>query len=122
MLIRDRVEYEEWLLKALDASAAPKLLTRRPKPDNSTNDNAETGKVPLYYPSSFMTDQEAVQDLRQMLDHREPHHQDLMKKSLYIARMYCFGSLYIHEHTDECAEMLSLDLSLRHHTRSPQFR
>lgn len=30
---RDRIEYEEWLLKALDASTAPKIPTRRKKED-----------------------------------------------------------------------------------------
>ena len=29
MILRDRIEYEEWLLKALDASTAPRLLRRR---------------------------------------------------------------------------------------------
>ena len=84
---RDRVEYEEWLLKALDASAAPKLLTRRPKPDESnTIAGTANPQVPLYFPSSFMSDKEVLQDLNQMLEHREPHHKDLMKKSLYFAR------------------------------------
>lgn len=80
------MEYEEWLLKALDASAAPKLLARRPKPEGSTEGKSSGLHVPLYFPSSFMADQEVLQDLRQMLEHREPHHQDLMKKSLYLAR------------------------------------
>jgi len=87
--LMDRVDYEEWLLKALDASAAPKLLTRRPKPgdlsEGTATSSSEDEQIPLYFPSSFMSDFEVVQDLKQMLDHREPHHNDLMKKSLYVA-------------------------------------
>lgn len=32
---RDRIEYEEWLLKALDASTAPKIPTRRRKEEET---------------------------------------------------------------------------------------
>ena len=89
---RDRVDYEEWLLKALDASAAPKLLTRRPKPgdlsEGTATSSSEDEQIPLYFPSSFMSDSEVLQDLKQMLGHREPHHNDLMKKSLYVARKH----------------------------------
>ena len=107
---RDRIEYEEWLLKALDASTAPKLFTRRPHITDadadadaaSTRTSADgSGSraksvpeplIPLYYPEKLVSEEYVLADLRRMVDLREPHHKSLMKKSLVAAREFRFPS------------------------------
>lgn len=100
--LMDRIEYEEWLLKALDASTAPKLFTRRPQITDAGADAASSTRasvdgsgsreksvpeplIPLYYPEKLVSEQYVLADLRRMVDLREPHHKSLMKKSLVAA-------------------------------------
>lgn len=80
----DRIEYEEWLLKALDASTAPKIPTRRRKEEEKLPLDEDHTVVPLYYPPSLVSAQHLEQNLKAMLEHRAPHHDKLMKRSFLL--------------------------------------
>lgn len=104
----DRIEFEEWALKAIDPALSPRLL---PSPsskaaaaaDPSTASPASSSSAPaaplhavattkgrqpregveLLYPASLLPDEKALLDaLKHQLDHREPHHRSLMYRCL----------------------------------------
>jgi len=89
--LMDRIEYEEWLLKALDASTAPKLWSRKKvlvateAGDEAALTSKDGQHVPLYYPPSLISDSQLLKNLGGLLEHREPHHNSAMKKALWIA-------------------------------------
>lgn len=136
---RDRIEYEEWLLKALDASTAPKLpkrrrkeeeelpldedhtvVSRRPlsKPEGPFSDQCFNSQVPLYYPPSLVSADHLQQNLKTMLDHRAPHHDKLMKRSFLLMRASCFRPLWRHQATD-VGPLISCDHTIWSASRSP---
>ncbi|KWU45218.1 hypothetical protein RHOSPDRAFT_25285 [Rhodotorula sp. JG-1b] len=99
----DRIEYEEWALKAIDPALAPKLTGSRsaaPAPQKGDAADAQ-GKQPrevvrlfslserlrveLLYPAGLLNDKALVDSLKSLLEHREPHHRSAMWKCLLVS-------------------------------------
>ncbi|BGP52070.1 hypothetical protein JCM10450v2_008041 [Rhodotorula kratochvilovae] len=93
--LMDRIEYEEWALKAIDPALAPKLRpsssTSSDSPSTTEKALGTTGKQPretveLLYPPSLLKDEKALLDaLKEQLDHREPHHRSAMYRCLILS-------------------------------------
>jgi len=91
--LMDRIEYEEWLLKALDASTAPKLWSKRPKVSNGDTSSVSNetlaqsheSHVPLYFPPSLISESGLMNNFKGLLEYRESHHQSAMTKALLVA-------------------------------------
>ncbi|GAA5997600.1 Mrx19p [Rhodotorula paludigena] len=86
----DRIEYEEWALKAIDPALAPKLLSSRSSSSDLPSKPAQGGQpekeVELLYPPSLLQDEQAlVAALKEQLDHREPHHRSAMWRCLLLS-------------------------------------
>ncbi|BGP27981.1 uncharacterized conserved protein [Rhodotorula toruloides] len=74
----DRIEYEEWALKAIDPALAPKLV--------SSKDSARVKEtVDVLFPASLLDDKALLSSLKASLEHREPHHRSAMMKCLAFA-------------------------------------
>lgn len=73
----DRIEYEEWSLKAIDTELAPPSWSL----GNGT-EGGEDGKVTLLYPPSLLSPGPLLDSLKSQLNHREPHHKNAMYKCL----------------------------------------
>ncbi|GAA5982723.1 hypothetical protein JCM10908_006761 [Rhodotorula pacifica] len=88
----DRIEYEEWALKAIDPALAPKLGASRSTPASAQEGDATVAKgkqpredVELLYPSSLLSDKALLDQLKTLLEHREPHHRSAMWKCLLVS-------------------------------------
>ncbi|BGO96027.1 hypothetical protein NBRC10512_002445 [Rhodotorula toruloides] len=74
----DRIEYEEWALKAIDPALAPKLV--------SSKDSAHVKEtVDVLFPPSLLDDKALLSSLKASLEHREPHHRSAMWRCLLLA-------------------------------------
>ncbi|CDS02253.1 uncharacterized protein SPSC_02635 [Sporisorium scitamineum] len=75
--LMDRIEYQEWALKGIDPAMGPHLIRRKPK-DADTNESTsgipKLDHVPLLYPSSLLEPQRLLKSLKNLTDHRTPHH------------------------------------------------
>ncbi|KAK4046513.1 hypothetical protein OIO90_006542 [Microbotryomycetes sp. JL221] len=65
----DRIEYEEWALKAIDPELSPKLFKH--ESEQATHADAGRPQVDLVYPKSLLDSESLVGSLRTQLDHRE---------------------------------------------------
>lgn len=76
--LMDRIEYQEWALKGIDPAMGPHLIRREPKvPESETSTPGDIPKldhVPLLYPSSLLEPQRLLKSLKNLTDHRTPHH------------------------------------------------
>ncbi|TKY90622.1 hypothetical protein EX895_000620 [Sporisorium graminicola] len=76
--LMDRIEYQEWALKGIDPAMGPHLIRREPKDVNSEGSNSggipKLDHVPLLYPSSLLEPQRLLNSLKNLTDHRTPHH------------------------------------------------
>ncbi|KAL8277591.1 hypothetical protein RQP46_010023 [Phenoliferia psychrophenolica] len=73
----DRIEYEEWALKAIDPALSP-----TPWSTPGTPKEGDDGKVTLLYPPSMLSEGPLLDALKAQLAHREPHHKSAMIKCL----------------------------------------
>jgi len=107
----DKIEYEEWALKAIDTTLAPKPWKRTIAPSTSTSTapapkamhepvrlsslrvksrslathKSAVGRckqVELIFPESLLKSEELIESLKGQLQHREPHHRKAMWKCL----------------------------------------
>ncbi|KAK4046031.1 hypothetical protein OIV83_006420 [Microbotryomycetes sp. JL201] len=79
----DRIDYEEWALKAIDPALSPKPWK---KTQVATDQSGMKGEqVELLYPKSLLEPKTLVESLYKQLDHREPHHRKAMWKCLIAA-------------------------------------
>ncbi|KAH8928397.1 hypothetical protein BT69DRAFT_1237049 [Atractiella rhizophila] len=69
-----RIEFEEWALKAIDPALAPKIWKRRPKEGEAV----EGPEVPLLFPPSLMDGGEIVKGLKAQVEARRPFHKRKM--------------------------------------------
>ncbi|GAC95498.1 hypothetical protein PHSY_003074 [Pseudozyma hubeiensis SY62] len=76
--LMDRIEYQEWALKGIDPAMGPHLIRREPKvPDGEASTPGGIPKldhVPLLYPPSLLEPQRLLKSLKNLTDHRTPHH------------------------------------------------
>ncbi|KAI5479494.1 hypothetical protein MNV49_003436 [Pseudohyphozyma bogoriensis] len=88
----DRIEYEEWSLKAIDPALGPKPWERVKKDDGESKEGAagagakKSGdQVALYYPPNLLESEALLASLKSQLAHREPHHKSAMYKCLLLS-------------------------------------
>ncbi|GAA5937978.1 Mrx19p [Sporobolomyces koalae] len=76
----DKIEFEEWALKAIDTNLAP-------KPFESTAASASKMHEPveLIFPPSLLDSTKLIEQLQSQLRHREPHHRRAMYKCLALS-------------------------------------
>ncbi|GAA5908468.1 Mrx19p [Sporobolomyces salmoneus] len=80
----DKIEFEEWALKAIDTNLAP-------KPFKAATEGANALKASMYepveliYPKSLLKSEALLEQLEKQLRHREPHHRNAMWKCLILA-------------------------------------
>ncbi|GAA6059136.1 hypothetical protein JCM10212_003883 [Sporobolomyces blumeae] len=88
----DKIEYEEWALKAIDTTLAPKPWKRHTSAHASTSDSpakqdasGRNEPVELLFPPSLLEPTPLLDALKTQLEHREPHHRKAMWKCLLVA-------------------------------------
>ncbi|BGP20607.1 hypothetical protein JCM10213_007141 [Rhodosporidiobolus nylandii] len=90
--LMDKIEYEEWALKAIDPALAPRPLSaslssssssssspspsRKPKPDET---------VEILFPPSLLDKASLLSSLREQLAHRAPHHRSAAIQCLVLS-------------------------------------
>lgn len=85
----DKVEYEEWALKAVDPAVSPKpwkLLS-----EGSSSDSGAAAKkepVKILYPKSILEPTALLETLKAQLAHRGPHHKSWMIRCLVYATAF----------------------------------
>ncbi|KAM0789869.1 hypothetical protein ACM66B_006715 [Microbotryomycetes sp. NB124-2] len=79
----DRIDYEEWALKAIDPALSPKPWQKTKVATDQSGMKGE--QVELLYPKSLLEPKALVESLEKQLDHREPHHRKAMWKCLAAA-------------------------------------
>ncbi|GAA5836253.1 hypothetical protein JCM11251_001443 [Rhodosporidiobolus azoricus] len=78
----DKIEYEEWALKAIDPALAPKPWGKNAASSSSSASSspspssaaAADEKVEILYPSSVLSRSALLSQLKDQLEHRAPHH------------------------------------------------
>lgn len=75
--LMDRIEYQEWALKGIDPAMGP--LRHESKAKQADVAAADTGipkldHIPLLYPPSLLEPQRLLKSLKNLTDHRTPHH------------------------------------------------
>lgn len=75
--LMDRIEYQEWALKGIDPAMGPHFL--RGGQDESMREKDDNGipkidHIPLLYPSSVLKPESLLDNLKNLTDHRTPHH------------------------------------------------
>lgn len=81
----DKVEYEEWALKAIDPALAPKpwsSLTAKHSEASGSEPAPKKDKVTIVYPKSVLEPNAIIQTLKAQLAHREPHHRAMMRRCI----------------------------------------
>ncbi|GAA6015125.1 hypothetical protein JCM10207_003610 [Rhodosporidiobolus poonsookiae] len=87
----DKIEYEEWALKALDPARAPKPWLAVPSSSNSSAASVakkakkEDDNIEILYPPSLLSDTTLLSSLKDQLAHREPHHRRAMYRCLILS-------------------------------------
>ena len=75
--LMDRIEYQEWALKGIDPAMGPHLMSGRAKDaevDKSDNNIPKLDHIPLLYPTSLLEPERLLKSLKNLTDHRTPHH------------------------------------------------
>lgn len=75
--LMDRIEYQEWALKGIDPAMGPHLIPRQHEQVESKQSDTGIAKldhVPLLYPPSLLEPQKLLKSLKNLTDHRTPHH------------------------------------------------
>ena len=75
--LMDRIEYQEWALKGIDPAMGPHLLSGQAKEltaEQSDSGIPKLNHVPLLYPSSLLEPERLLKSLKNLTDHRTPHH------------------------------------------------
>ncbi|SPO20042.1 uncharacterized protein UTRI_00436_B [Ustilago trichophora] len=75
--LMDRIEYQEWALKGIDPAMGPHLMSGRPKDavaETSDSGIPKLDHIPLLYPPSLLEPQRLLKSLKNLTDHRTPHH------------------------------------------------
>ncbi len=73
----DRIEYQEWALKGIDPAMGPKLMGGSLKDaEKKASDKGipQLDHIPLLYPSSLLKPDRLLTSLKNLTDHRTPHH------------------------------------------------
>ncbi|GAA5869388.1 hypothetical protein JCM8547_008661 [Rhodosporidiobolus lusitaniae] len=93
----DKIEYEEWALKAIDPALAPKPWEAV---KNGADGVAEMKRkkaeevVELIFPPSLLEEKQLIETLKKQLEHREPLHRAAMRKCIYLSPLtWPFGIL-----------------------------
>ncbi|SCZ98357.1 BZ3500_MvSof-1268-A1-R1_Chr3-2g06318 [Microbotryum saponariae] len=81
----DKIEFEEWALKAIDPALSPKPWAAIKAGSDGVAARRQEDKVSLIYPSSILKEPELKESLRKQLDHREPLHKKAMYKCILFA-------------------------------------
>ncbi|KAM0749469.1 hypothetical protein T439DRAFT_303371 [Meredithblackwellia eburnea MCA 4105] len=81
----DRIEYEEWALKAIDPAISPKPWSSSPPMKEGQEKGKDEDKVTLLFPPSLLSKGPLLDALKSQLKHREPHHKNAMYKCLLFA-------------------------------------
>lgn len=75
--LMDRIEYQEWALKGIDPAMGPHLIrgqgveAEKPLSDNGV---PKLDHIPLLYPPSLLQPNPLLKNLKNLTDHRTPHH------------------------------------------------
>ncbi|PWZ02628.1 hypothetical protein BCV70DRAFT_196871 [Testicularia cyperi] len=74
--LMDRIEYQEWALKGIDPALGPHLMSKESKEiqDKDHNGIPKLNHIPLLYPPSFLKPEPLLSSLKNLTDHRTPHH------------------------------------------------
>lgn len=75
--LMDRIEYQEWALKGIDPAMGPHLMSGRPKDavaETSDSGIPKLDHIPLLYPPSLLQPERLLKSLKNLTDHRTPHH------------------------------------------------
>ncbi|EST10009.1 Protein of unknown function DUF2343 [Kalmanozyma brasiliensis GHG001] len=75
--LMDRIEYQEWALKGIDPAMGPHLIRGQAKDagnQEAGTDIAKLDHVPLLYPPSLLQPERLLKNLKNLTDHRTPHH------------------------------------------------
>ncbi|SGY84924.1 BQ5605_C009g05727 [Microbotryum silenes-dioicae] len=81
----DKIEFEEWALKAIDPALSPKPWAAIKAGSDGVAARRQEDKVSVIYPSSILKESELKESLRKQLDHREPLHKKAMYKCILFA-------------------------------------
>ncbi|SCV74612.1 BQ2448_7641 [Microbotryum intermedium] len=81
----DKIEFEEWALKAIDPALSPKPWAAIKEGSEGGAARRQEDKVSLIYPSSILKEAELKESLRKQLDHREPLHKKAMYRCILVA-------------------------------------
>ena len=88
--LMDRIEYQEWALKGIDPAMGPHLIGGPPKDADGQNKDSGIPKldhIPLLYPRSLLDPDRLLKSLKNLTDHRTPHH--------YRRFWYCLAGMPI---------------------------
>ncbi|GAA5931204.1 hypothetical protein JCM1841_003487 [Sporobolomyces salmonicolor] len=85
--LMDKIEYEEWALKAIDPAFAPKPWRRIPSstPSKQGSSTSSDEPVNLIYPPSLLDEPALLDSLKKQLENREPHHRRAMWRCLLLS-------------------------------------
>ncbi|SNX81711.1 uncharacterized protein MEPE_00416 [Melanopsichium pennsylvanicum] len=75
--LMDRIEYQEWALKGIDPALGPHLIRREAKDAVAVKSDGGIPKldhVPLLYPPTLLDPKKLMKSLKNLTDHRTPHH------------------------------------------------
>ncbi|SPO20959.1 uncharacterized protein UTRI_00436 [Ustilago trichophora] len=75
--LMDRIEYQEWALKGIDPAMGPHLMSGRSKDavaESSDSGIPKLDHIPLLYPPSLLQPERLLKSLKNLTDHRTPHH------------------------------------------------
>lgn len=76
--LMDRIEYQEWALKGIDPAMSSHLVRREAKvaegAEATDSGIAKLDHVPLLYPKSLLEPERLLKSLKNLTDHRTPHH------------------------------------------------
>ncbi|GAA5883980.1 hypothetical protein JCM6882_002091 [Rhodosporidiobolus microsporus] len=86
----DKIEYEEWALKAIDPALAPKPWQKKAKAAGSSSSSSSSGaaadeKVEILFPPSLLTPSSLLSQLHSQLEHRAPHHRSAAIRCLVLS-------------------------------------
>lgn len=72
----DRIEYQEWALKGIDPAMGPHLIRGQGKDAGNEESRGieKLDHVPLLYPPTLLKPERLVKNLKNLTDHRTPHH------------------------------------------------
>ncbi|GAA5990202.1 hypothetical protein JCM11641_001816 [Rhodosporidiobolus odoratus] len=90
--LMDKIEYEEWALKAIDPALAPRPIAASlssksspSSPSSSSRKPSADETVELLYPASLLEPEALLASLRKQLHHRAPHHKSAAWRCLVLS-------------------------------------